>query len=128
MTGTKIRLSPAQVAHRIADIVIDKKGTELLVMDIADCSDIADYMIMASGGNKRQVQAISQEIRKQLKEAGHLPLSVTGLEHGWWVLVDYGDVLVHVMQDDARRFYDIEALWADGQVVRRSPDVGQLAG
>ncbi len=119
MSETKQKLTPAQIAHRIADLILDKKGTELLVLDIADCSDIADYMILACGTNKRQVQAMTAEISKEMKKEGCHAIGVSGKDHGWWVLMDFGDVLVHLMQEDARRYYDIEALWADAQVVRR---------
>ena len=113
------KLSPAQIAHMIGDIIVDKKGSELLVLDLRECSDIADYMILASGTNKRQVQAMAQEIAKDMKQAGRSVLGISGKEHGGWVLLDYGDVLVHLMQEDARRYYHLEALWADAQVVRR---------
>jgi len=112
-------LTITQVAHKIADIILDKKGHDLRVLDIRECSDIGDYMVIASGANKRQVQAMASEISKDLKVFGLLPLGVNGKDHGWWVLMDYGDVLVHLMQDDARRYYDLEALWADAPVVRR---------
>ena len=76
-------------------------------------------MILASGTNKRQVQAMAEEISKDMKAVGRPALGISGREHGWWVLMDYGDVLVHLMQDDARRYYDLEALWADADIVRR---------
>ena len=111
--------APAHIAHRAADIVLEKKGVDLLVLDLEDCSDIASYMVIASGVNKRQVVAIAEAIVMEMKGEGHLPLGVSGRELGWWVLIDYGDVLVHVMQPDARRYYDLEALWADAPVIRR---------
>ncbi|MSR73914.1 MAG: ribosome silencing factor [Planctomycetes bacterium] len=110
------------IAHLAADIILDKKGTELLVLDISECCDLADYMVIATGSNKRQVQAMAEEIRKQVKAHKVLPLSVNGLANGWWVLLDCGSVLVHVMQPEARRFYNLESLWADGVVVRRGID------
>jgi ribosome-associated protein len=119
MSEARQELSPAQTAHKIADLIVEKKGTELLVLDIGECSDIADYMILASGTNKRQVQAMTEEISKDMKQCGHPAIGISGKTHGWWVLMDYGDVLVHVMQEDARRYYDLEALWADAQIVRR---------
>lgn len=119
MRQTPAAMTPAQTAHKVGDIVIDKKGTDLVVLDVEESSGFADYMVIATGGNRRQVQAMAEEIRKVLKECGKSPLSVTGTERGWWVLLDYGDVLVHLMQEDARRYYDLEALWADATVVRR---------
>lgn len=111
--------SASQVAHLAADIVLEKKGEDLVVLDITGCSDLADYMVIATGRNKRQVQAMAEEINQRVKKLGAKRLSVNGLENGWWVLLDLGDVLVHVMQQEARTYYDIEALWADGTVIRR---------
>ncbi len=123
MTETLTRLTTAQIAHRAADIIIEKKGERLAVLDVTGCSDLADYMIVATGTNKRQVQAIAEEIDRQMKKAGVVRRGVTGLEFGRWVLIDLGDVVVHVMSDEARRFYDLEALWADALVVRRGVEV-----
>jgi len=112
-------LSTAQVAHKIADIILEKKGLELRVLDISECSDIGDFMVIATGANKRQVQAMAEDIAKELKSVGRIPIGVNGKEVGWWILMDFGDVIVHLMQEDARRYYDLEALWADAPVVRR---------
>ena len=120
MAETDEKLTPVQIAHKAADLILEKKGEELLVVDITECSDIADYLVIACGSNKRQVQAMCAEIRQELKKAGHLPLSITGEAFGWWILIDYGDVIIHLMQEEARRFYDLDALWADGRVVRRA--------
>lgn len=116
---TKVKPSPTQLAHLAADIVLEKKGNDLVVIDITSCSDLADYMVIASGTNPRQVQAIAQEISMRLKKVGIYKRSGSGEELGRWVLLDLGDVVVHVMLEEARRYYDLEALWADGTVVRR---------
>ncbi|MAG58182.1 MAG: ribosome silencing factor [Planctomycetes bacterium] len=129
MTEIQHKLTTAQIAHKAADLILDKKGQDLVVLDISamTSSSLADYLVIATGANKRQVQAIAEELDKQMKHAGVRRLSVTGRDYGWWVLVDLGDVLVHVMQEDARRFYDLESLWADAPIVRRvdgmSPEV-----
>ncbi|MAB91584.1 MAG: ribosome silencing factor [Planctomycetes bacterium] len=120
VTETKNILTPAQVAHKAADIILDKKGEDLVVLDISGtATNLADYMVIGTGTNRRQVQAMAEAINLDMKAAGVRRLSVTGKEFGWWVLLDLGDVVVHVMQDDARRYYDIETLWADAPVVRR---------
>ena len=120
MTETKHRLTSAQVAHKAADMILDKKGEDLVVLDISGtATNLADYMVIGTGTNRRQVQAMAEAINLDMKAAGVRRLSVTGKEFGWWVLLDLGDVVVHVMQDDARRYYDIEALWGDAPVVRR---------
>lgn len=120
MTVTKDKLTPAQIAHKAADIILDKKGKDLVVLDISGTSsNLADYMVIGTGTNRRQVQAMAAAINIDMKAAGVRRLSVTGKDFGWWVLLDLGDVVVHVMQDDARRYYGIETLWGDAPVVRR---------
>jgi ribosome-associated protein len=120
--AAKPETTPTLIANLAADIVIEKKGEELLVLDVSRCTDLADYLVIASGTNKRQVQAMAEEIRKRVKARGLIPLNVSGTENGWWVLIDCGSVLVHLMQPEARRFYNLESLWADGLVVRRGID------
>lgn len=121
MTETeKKKLTPAQIAHKAADIVLDKKGKDLVVLDISETStNLADYLVIGTGTNKRQVQAMAEALDVDMKAAGVRRLSVTGKDFGWWVLLDLGDVLVHVMQEDARRYYDLETLWGDAPVIRR---------
>jgi ribosome-associated protein len=83
---------------------------------------LADYLVVATARGKRQVQALAEEVMAQAKAAGANRLSETGRTYGWWVLIDFGDVVVHLMQPEARRFYDIDALYSDATVVRRSVD------
>lgn len=72
-------------------------------------------------GSATQARAVADEVRKQLKEkAGRSPIGIEGREEGWWVLSDFGDIIVHVFQDDARQYYAIDQTWADAQVVQES--------
>jgi ribosome-associated protein len=113
------KLSANQVAHLAADIILEKKGTDLVVVEISGCSDLADYMVIATGKNRRHVQTMAEEIDLRMKKAAVSRLGTSGLENGWWVLLDLGTVIVHLMQEEARRYYDLEALWADAPVIRR---------
>ncbi len=113
-------LSPATLAHDIGDLILAKKGVDLQVIDIEAVSTIADFLVLATGGSSRQVIAIAKEIEEQVKTRGGRVVNQAGMDDGWWVLLDLGDVIVHLMQDDARRYYDLENLWADGQVIRRA--------
>jgi ribosome-associated protein len=114
------KLTPTQTAHKVTDIIVDKKGRDVVVLDIGDTAGhLADYLVIATAGNRRQALAISEELDKAMKQAQVPKLSMTGRELGWWVLLDLGDVVVHIMQADARQHYDLEALWADSRVVRR---------
>ena len=76
-------------------------------------TSFADYFVICSGANTRQIQAITDEIGQQLKSRGERPSSVEGYDNAEWVLLDYGDLLIHVFSDKARVYYDLERLWRD---------------
>ncbi|HEV2913538.1 MAG TPA: ribosome silencing factor [Pyrinomonadaceae bacterium] len=101
----------------------DKKGIELIVLDLRAIASFTDYFLIASGTNVRQVQAIADEIVEQLKKQGTRAARVEGYNTGEWVLVDYGDFVVHVFEDKARRFYDLERLWRDAVRIALPPEL-----
>lgn len=90
-----------------------KQAQRIVVLDVRGLSSIADAFIVCSGRSSRQVSAIADHIRRQLKEQGRRPLSVEGERDGQWVLMDYGHVLIHLFYEPVRQFYDLEGLWAD---------------
>jgi ribosome-associated protein len=93
---------------------LDKKATDLDVLSVAGLTSIADYFILSSAGNERQAQAIADSILDRLKtELGVKPLLVEGTTPGRWVLLDFGDFIVHIFTEDVRRFYGLERLWGD---------------
>lgn len=96
----------------------DKKALEPLVLDLREVANFTDYFIIASGTNTRQVQAIADEVVEQLKKQGTRASRVEGYNAAEWVLVDYGDFIVHVFEDKARRFYDLERLWREAKRVQ----------
>ena len=91
----------------------DKKAVESVVLDLRRVASFTDFFIITSGTNVRQVQAIADEVVERLKENGERALRVEGYNAAEWVLIDYGDFIVHVFEDNARRFYDLERLWRD---------------
>ena len=97
----------------IIDAAEDKKAIEPLVLDVSALLQIVDRFVILSGTNRRQVSTLVEEIEARTKEAGCRPLRREGLDDAEWVLLDYGDVVVHVFLDETRRFYDLERLWAD---------------
>jgi ribosome-associated protein len=97
----------------ISQIVADRKAMDVVVLDMADASSITDYFLICSGGSQRQVQAIADAIDAQLKQAGTTSLGVEGYREGHWILMDYGDVIVHVFSQETRDFYDLERLWGN---------------
>ena len=91
----------------------DKKAVEPVVLDLRSIASFTDYFIITSGTNQRQVQAIADEVVEQLKKQGTRAERVEGYNTAEWVLVDYGDFVVHVFEEKARRFYDLERLWRE---------------
>ena len=90
---------------------LDKKAYDLVVLDTAALTSIADYFVICSGRSDTQVQAIADAVREHLAGFGVKPLAVEGYERGQWVLLDFGDVVVHVFYVPVRTFYDLERLW-----------------
>ncbi len=100
----------AKVAARAADA---KSGEETVILAVGDLLGVTDAFVVTSGRNTRQVKTIVDEVERVVKGAGRKPVRVEGLDDARWVLMDYGDFLVHVFLDEAREFYDLEHLWAD---------------
>jgi ribosome-associated protein len=90
----------------------DVKGQDVVTIDVRELSDITDTMVVVSGASNRQVKALAQNAVEAGKKAGFQPIGVEGLDEGEWVLVDFGDVIVHVMQPATRAFYELEKLWS----------------
>jgi len=93
--------------------ILGRKALDLVMLDVGGLTSLADTFIICSGRSNRQVSAIAEFIRTDLKKGGLIPLSVEGLKEGHWVLMDYGHVVIHVFYDPVRSFYDLEGLWAD---------------
>src|SRR5271157_2551401 len=95
-----------------------KKATDIKVLDLTGITAFADYFVICTGANKPQIQAISDEVGLQIKHVAHeLPNSVEGYNQAEWVLVDYGDLLVHVFSPQSREYYDLERLWRGGKLI-----------
>ncbi|MGB2912736.1 MAG: ribosome silencing factor [Pyrinomonadaceae bacterium] len=96
----------------------DKKAFDLVALDLRSIASFTEFFMIASGANQRQVQAIADEIKEQLKEQlNSRPVRIEGYASGEWVLVDYGDFIVHVFNKEAREFYDLARLWLDARKV-----------
>lgn len=96
--------------HLIA-VIEDRKGRDVTTLDVRKLTDVTDYMIIVSGTSGRHVKALVDYVVDAAKLAGQRPLGIEGRETNEWVLIDLGDLLVHVMQIQAREFYDLERLW-----------------
>ena len=98
----------------------EKKAKNLVVLDVADLTSIADVFIICSGQSNRQVNAIADSIVGNLKKQKIKPLSVEGTGEGHWVLLDYGHVIIHVFYEPVREFFDLEGLWVDAKRISTS--------
>jgi ribosome-associated protein len=116
----KAPLAPEQLWLAAIEAAEAKQAKDIKVLDLREVTSFADFFVIASGANSRQIQAIADEIETQLKQLGEYPSSVEGYQNAEWVLLDYGDYLIHIFTDKARQYYDLERLWRDGKVVNRS--------
>jgi len=105
--------SARDTAAAIAAAAIDKKAERVQILDVAGKVDYADFLVIMTGRSDRHAQALAQGIEDELKKKGIRPVAVEGLPQARWVLMDFGEVVVHIFQDDARQLYDIEGLWLD---------------
>src|SRR6476619_1349923 len=98
--------------------ISEKKGEDLVVLDLRDIASFTEFFVIASGANQRQVQAIADEIKEQLKKQTSVnPVRIEGYNSGEWVLADYGDFIVHIFNKESRDFYDLARLWRDARRV-----------
>ncbi|MBV8572903.1 MAG: ribosome silencing factor [Acidobacteriaceae bacterium] len=94
-----------------------KKAADIRILDLRDITTFTDFFVICSVANPRQAHAVSDEIAKELKRIGELPVSVEGYDTAEWILMDYGDFLVHIFSETARSYYDLERLWRHGKIV-----------
>ena len=96
------------------DALADKKGENIKIIDISEVSPIADYFIIADGANQNQLQAMCDAVDEELYKAGCELKQTEGNRNSTWILMDYGDIIVHVFSKEDRLFYDLERIWKDG--------------
>ena len=106
-----------EIVKKIYNIIEEKKGEDIKVIDIAKVSAIADYFIIASANNINQVQAISDEIDFILGKEGIMPKAIEGNKNASWMLLDYNDIVVHIFLREDRAFYDLDRIWRDGKEI-----------
>ena len=92
---------------------LEKKATDIVLLKLKGIVSYADYSVICSGRSDRQVQAIAQSIETEMGKRGHRPLGIEGKGEGKWVLMDYGDLVIHIFFEPVRNFYDLEGLWID---------------
>ena len=95
----------------------EKKATDIRVIDISEVSVLADYFIIANGTNRAQIQALSDEVSEKMEKAGAVLKQVEGYDNASWILLEFGDVIVHILRQEDRLLYDLERIWRDGKQV-----------
>ena len=106
-----------KIAKRVYELLDEKKAIDIKIIDISKISVIADYFIIAGGSNERQVKALADNVEESLGKEGIEPKHIEGYQGANWILMDYGDVIIHVFNQEQRLFYDLERIWTDGHAV-----------
>jgi ribosome-associated protein len=112
-----VLLDPAQLARAAADAASDKKASDVLLLDIREVTTVADYFVICSGNNPRQIQTIADTIDEELGKQGAALLHREGTAETGWILLDFGDVIVHIFGPKEREYYRIERLWSEAKTV-----------
>jgi ribosome-associated protein len=112
-----VLLDPGQLARAAVDIASDKKASDVILLDIREVTTFADYFVICSGSNRRQIQAIADAIDEELGEQGTRVLHREGVAEAGWILLDFGDVIVHIFGPKERDYYRLESLWSEAKTV-----------
>lgn len=113
----KIMTQSKEMARIACHALEEKKAIGLRVISIEKISTLADYFIIASGANQNQVQAMVDNVDEFMEKSGYRPKQVEGYQSANWILMDYGDIVIHVFDEENRLFYDLERIWRDGEVI-----------
>ena len=112
-----VLLDPGQLARAAVDAASDKKAADVLLLDIREVTTFADYFVICSGNNRRQIQAIAEAIDEQLSSQGAVLLHREGDADTGWILLDFADVVIHILGPKEREYYDLERLWSGAKTV-----------
>ena len=107
-------MEPREIAIAAARVLDEKKGDEVVVLDVSGMTVITDYMVIATGHSVPQVKALCEHVEEELAKQDVLPRRREGLGEGRWCILDYGDVMVHIFHEKDRAYYQLERLWANG--------------
>ena len=114
------------IVRTAAQAAAEKKAADVMIIDVGQTIVVTDYFLIATGANDRQVHAIADEIEGVLREAGMKPIGREGESELKWVLLDYGDFVVHVFQPQEREFYRLERLWGDADRLALPPEIANI--
>ena len=106
-----------EMAKLAIEALEDKKAEDIKIIDISEVSVIADYFIIAGGANRSQIQALCDNVDEKLGRAGYLVKQIEGYDSANWVLLDFGDIIIHIFDKENRLLYDLERIWRDGKMI-----------
>ena len=117
---TETTFDTLDFTNLVIDVMLDKKASDILLLDVQEQVIFADYFLICSGESSRQIRALVDGISKEAKqEAREIPMSIEGNSQDGWMMIDYGYVVVHVFSPESREYYNLEELWQDARVVLR---------
>ncbi len=113
-------ITSKELALSVCKALADKRGKDIVVLYVREKTDLCDYFVIASGSNAPQIKAMGERVEELVeRDLGVLPTRTEGVRDGRWAVVDYGDVIVHIFNDETRLFYHLERLWMDGENLQR---------
>ena len=108
-----------EFAKKITKVLSDKKGEDIVIINVSDKTIVADYYVLATGHSMSHVKSLCEHVEEELDKEGIAPLRREGVREGRWAVLDYGDVIMHVFNDESRLFYHLESLWGDGDNITK---------
>jgi ribosome-associated protein len=121
-------LKSKDLAIQAAEAALEKKALDVTVLDLSGLTVIADYFVICSGESTTQVKAVAEFLEQEFAKKRIRPLGIEGAAHSHWILLDYGDVIIHVFEKETRAYYNLEKLWMDAKVVEINEDKIDMAG
>lgn len=112
-------MTSTELKDKICEIIDDKKGRDITILKVDHLSMLADYFVVCTAGSSTQLRAISEEVMDKMEDLGERPVRNEGTRDGKWAIVDFGEVIVHVFNDETRLFYSLEKLWSDGSNIEK---------
>ncbi len=113
-------ITSKELAIAVCKALADKRGKDIVALYVREKTDLCDYFVLASGTNAPQIKAMGERVEELVeRDLGVIPTRTEGVRDGRWAVVDYGDVIVHIFNDETRLFYHLERLWADGENLQR---------
>lgn len=117
--GINMNENSLKMAKLAIDALEDKKAEDIKIIDISEVSVLADYFIIAGGNNHSQIQALCNNVEEKLGREGHPVKQIEGYDTANWILMDFGDVIIHIFDKENRLLYDLERIWRDGKLIEK---------